>query len=107
MLARLAFCSHPRCRLSTPQFAFDEVLRLWEALWTGLPTRQLHLYLCVAALAHQRRRIMSDPSHDFDSILKLCIDLAGHLRLDVLLRDAETLANFAGAAGAAAVAGLP
>lgn len=33
-----------------------QVLRLWEALWAGVPG--LHLYLCVAALEHHRREIL-------------------------------------------------
>jgi hypothetical protein len=38
------------------QFLFEEVLRLWEALWAGVPG--MHLYLCVAVLEHHRRRIL-------------------------------------------------
>lgn len=32
-----------------------QVMRLWEALWTGVPSPQLHLYCCVAVLEHHRR----------------------------------------------------
>lgn len=37
-------------------FPRAQVLRLWEALWAGVPG--LHLYLCVAALEHHRRQIL-------------------------------------------------
>lgn len=36
------------------EFAFDEVLRLWEVFWSCATTRHLHLYLAVAVLVTYR-----------------------------------------------------
>lgn len=78
------------------EFAFDEVLRLWEALWAGVPG--LNLFVVVAVLEHHRRRILSEV-FEFDAMLKFCVELSGRLRLEPLLRDAEVLATYAGDAG--------
>ena len=86
------------------EFRFDEVLRLWEALWAR-PRQGLHLYMAVAVLGRQRRRIL-ERDLDFDGLLKLCVELAGRIDLDQALADAEALQQFAGEAGRAAVAGL-
>lgn len=78
------------------EFGFEEVLRLWEAIWSGVPG--LHLYLCVAVLEHHRRTILSE-NWDFDGMLKFCVELSGRLRLEPLLRDADLLASYAAGAG--------
>ncbi|PRW58614.1 TBC1 domain family member 17-like [Chlorella sorokiniana] len=80
------------------EFAFEEVLRLWEALWAGVPG--LHLYLCVAVLEHHRRQILSS-DWAFDDMLRFCVELSGKLKLEPLLRDAELLASYAGPAESA------
>eukprot|EP00193_Tetraselmis_chui_P017368 CAMPEP_0177782312 /NCGR_PEP_ID=MMETSP0491_2-20121128/18382_1 /TAXON_ID=63592 /ORGANISM="Tetraselmis chuii, Strain PLY429" /LENGTH=709 /DNA_ID=CAMNT_0019302567 /DNA_START=173 /DNA_END=2302 /DNA_ORIENTATION=+ len=80
------------------EFAFDAVLRLWEALWTRHLSDHFHLFMCVAVLEQHRRCIMRD-STDFDALLKFCIDLAGNIDLDSVLRDAEALCMYAGEAG--------
>lgn len=88
------------------EFEFDQVLRLWEALWTRHLSDHLHLYVCVAVLEHYRRAIMREEM-DFDGILKFCIDLSGKIDLEAALRDAEVLCLFAGQAGQECLLGLP
>lgn len=85
------------------EFAFEEVLRLWEALWAGPPG--LHLYLCVAVLMQHRRTILSHDWH-FDEMLQWSVGLSHKLKLESLLCDAERLAEAAGAAGREVLAGL-
>ena len=87
------------------EFAFDEVLRLWEALWAR-PHDHLHLYMAAAVLGRQRRRILGEDL-DFDGLLKLCVEAAGRIELGQALADAEALREFAGEAGRRVVAGLP
>eukprot|EP00887_Chlorella_sp_A99_P005546 scaffold1.g5546.t1 len=82
------------------EFEFGEVLRLWEALWACPATRHLHLYMCVAVLEHQRRRILGSPGLEFDDLLKLCVELAGRMDLGACLRNALLLCQYAGEAGA-------
>ena len=91
----------------THPYTHPQVLRLWEALWACPATRHLHLYMCVAVLEHQRRRILNDPSLDFDGLLKLCVELSGRIDLEATLRDALLLCKFAGDAGVECLAGLP
>ena len=52
-----------------PPFPSCQVLRLWEALWAGVPG--LHLYLCVAALEHHRREVLRCVWDDFVWVLLL------------------------------------
>ena len=54
------FCSVALRRVSAlctcRRLPTTQVLRLWEAIWSGVPG--LHLYLCVAVLEHHRRTIL-------------------------------------------------
>jgi len=99
----LFFCYRWVLILFKREFSFDKVLRLWEALWAH-PGDNFLLYVCVAVLERQRRRIL-DEDLDFDGLLKLCVDLAGHIDLEQTLADAEMLREFAGEAGHVAVIG--
>jgi hypothetical protein len=89
------------------EFDFDRVPRLWEALWACPLTRHLHLYLAAAVLVHHRRAILGCPDMGFDGMLKFAVELSGKLDMNVLLRTAEVLVRYAGAAGAEICAGLP
>lgn len=82
------------------------MLRFWEALWSRHLSDHFHIYVCAAVLEHHRRSIM-EQDLDFDSLLKFCINLSGHIDLDAILRDAEILCEYAGQAGRECVAGLP
>ena len=101
----LFFCYRWILILFKREFNFDQVLRLWEALWAK-PGHQLHLYLAAAVLCRQRRRILEE-SLDFDGLLELCVQLAGNIDLEMALADAEKLRIFAGEAGEALVGELP
>lgn len=85
------------------EFAFDEVLRLWEAIWSRHLGPHMHIYLAAAVLCIHRRAIM-ESDLDFDGLLKYCIQLSGRLDLAHLLRFAEKLANAAGKTGREAMA---
>jgi len=88
------------------EFEFDQVLRLWEALWSRHLSEHFHLYVCVAVLEQQRRVIMREEM-DFDAILTLCINLSYNIDLDSVLRDAEALCLYAGPEGREILDGLP
>ncbi|KAK9861395.1 hypothetical protein WJX84_006666 [Apatococcus fuscideae] len=70
------------------EFAFDEVLRLWEALWAGQAGPHFHIYVCAAVLIQHRKDIV-EGGLDFDGLLRFCIDLRGRIDLHQTLRDAE------------------
>ncbi|CAE7205252.1 unnamed protein product [Rhizoctonia solani] len=64
------------------EFPFDDVLRLWEVLWTNYYTNQFVLFVALAVLESHR---------DFDEILKYCNDLSMTIELDSTLAQAEVL----------------
>lgn len=81
--------------LACREFDSNDVLRLWEVLWTHYLSEHFHLYICVAILKRHRRKIM-DEQLEFDTLLKFINDLSGHIELDSTLRDTEALCLFAG-----------
>ena len=88
------------------EFAYEDVMRLWEVLWSRHLSDHFHLYVCTAILKRHRRKIM-DEQMDFDSLLKFTNDLSGRIDLDATLRDAEALCVYAGAAGVACMPQAP
>ncbi|DBB08963.1 TPA: hypothetical protein ACH3X3_007597 [Trebouxia sp. C0006] len=87
------------------EFAFDEVLRFWEALWSNPHHEHFHLFVCVAVLEHHRRAIMNS-CQDFDDLLKFCVELSGRIPMTSVLQDADALCKWAGDAGLDCVAEL-
>ncbi len=85
---------------------YEEVLRLWEALWCAPTSPQMHLFLAAAVLVHHRKAIMTQV-HDFDAMLKFCIQLSGKLELPPLLRLAQALATYVGTAADDLLTNLP
>ncbi|XP_024533139.1 TBC1 domain family member 15 isoform X2 [Selaginella moellendorffii] len=84
------------------EFVYDDVLALWEVLWTRHMSEHFHLYICVALLKRHRRKIM-DEHMVFDTLLKFINELSGHINLVSTLHGAETLCRLAGDAGAACI----
>lgn len=48
----------------------DDVMRLWEVLWTGLPCQNFHLLICVAILETEKPILMGN-NYGFTEILKV------------------------------------
>ncbi|KAL6757630.1 RabGAP/TBC protein [Haematococcus lacustris] len=88
------------------EFRFEEVLRLWEALWSAPCSPHLHLYLACAVLVHHRRAVLQQVQ-GLDDMLKLSLGLQGALPLEQLLRLAAVLCRHAGQAGRECLAELP
>ncbi|GMH45319.1 hypothetical protein BSKO_13276 [Bryopsis sp. KO-2023] len=84
------FCFRWVLILFKREFTFDEVLRLWEALWTRHKTDYFHLYMCIAVLIDHRKEIIGG-SFDFDTLLRFCIDLSRKIPLGQTMRLAEML----------------
>lgn len=72
------------------EFKWDQVLRLWEVLWTDRLSSQFVLFL-VLALLDKHRKVILTQLHEFDEILKYMNDLAMSMDLDDLLVRAEVL----------------
>eukprot|EP00249_Psilotum_nudum_P016251 c25747_g1_i3 orf=143-2287(+) len=84
------------------EFEYENVMQLWEVLWTHYLSEHMHLYMCVALLKRYRKKIV-DEQMDFDTLLKFINELSGHIDLDTTLRDAEALCIIAGDLGNACI----
>ncbi|KAL5212476.1 hypothetical protein ABZP36_023323 [Zizania latifolia] len=84
------------------EFSFDQIMLLWEVLWTHYLSEHFHLYLCIAILKRYRSRIIGEQM-DFDTLLKFINELSGQINLDRALQDAEALCSVAGDNGAACI----
>ncbi|KAG8691838.1 GTPase activating protein [Ceratobasidium sp. 423] len=72
------------------EFPFDDVLRLWEVLWSNYYTKQFVLFVALAVLESHRDVILRYLV-EFDEILKYCNDLSMTIELDSTLAQAEVL----------------
>ncbi|KAL1880219.1 hypothetical protein VTK73DRAFT_6047 [Phialemonium thermophilum] len=72
------------------EFAWMDVLRLWEVLWTDYLTSSFHLFVALAILEKHREVIMMHLKH-FDEVLKYINELSGTIDLDSTLVRAEAL----------------
>ncbi|KAJ4918457.1 hypothetical protein JOQ06_027620 [Pogonophryne albipinna] len=70
------------------EFSFQDVLRLWEVMWTGLPCQNFHLLLCCAILDSEKQKIMEE-NYGFNEILKHINELSMKLELEEILQKAE------------------
>ncbi|KAK9731846.1 Rab-GTPase-TBC domain [Popillia japonica] len=66
----------------------EDVMKLWEVLWTGLPCQNFHLLICLAILETEKRALM-DNNYGFTEILKHINELSLKLNVNFLLNKAE------------------
>ena len=86
------------CLFKRELASFDDVLRLWEAIWSEVPTEHFLLYCCLAVLRWQRESIMN-LKLEFDDILKYVNAIARTVDLSTMMQDAERLHSYAREAG--------
>ncbi|KAG7092307.1 hypothetical protein E1B28_008669 [Marasmius oreades] len=72
------------------EFPFDDVLSLWEVLWTDYYSNNFVLFVALAILESHRDVILRYLV-EFDEILKYCNDLSMTIELDSTLAQAEVL----------------
>ncbi|KAL1139446.1 hypothetical protein AAG570_006430, partial [Ranatra chinensis] len=72
------------------EFSHDDIMTLWEVLWTGLPCSNFHLLVCVAILDTEKA-IITDSNYGFTEILKHINDLSFKMNLEKLLCEAEAI----------------
>ncbi|XP_030843900.1 TBC1 domain family member 15 isoform X1 [Strongylocentrotus purpuratus] len=70
------------------EFTIDDIIRLWEVIWTQLPCKNFHLLLCVAIL-NGEKDIMERDDYDFNDILKHINELAMQISVEDILKKAE------------------
>uniref|UniRef100_A0A8C2JZQ3 TBC1 domain family member 15 n=1 Tax=Cyprinus carpio TaxID=7962 RepID=A0A8C2JZQ3_CYPCA len=69
---------------------FQDVLRLWEVLWTRLPCQNFHLLVCCAILDSEKQKIM-DRKYGFNEILKHINELSMKLDIEEILSKSEAI----------------
>jgi len=72
------------------EFPFEDVLRLWEVLWTDYYSNDFVLFVALAVLESHRDVILRYLV-EFDEILKYCNELSMTIELDSTLAQAEVL----------------
>jgi len=72
------------------EFPFDDVLRMWEVLWTNYYSTNFVLFVALAILESHRDVILRYLVH-FDEVLKYCNELSMTIELDTTLAQAEVL----------------
>ncbi|XP_017274792.1 TBC1 domain family member 17 [Kryptolebias marmoratus] len=72
------------------EFSFEDILTLWEVLWTRLPCDNFHLLFACSILESQRGELIGS-DHDFNTILKHINELTMKLDVQQMLRDAEAI----------------
>lgn len=82
------FCFRWLLVLFKREFPYQDIMRLWEVLWTDLPCPNFHILLCVAILDTQKHDLMEN-NYGFNEILKHINDLSLHIELDSTLSKAE------------------
>ncbi|TFY55635.1 hypothetical protein EVJ58_g8124 [Rhodofomes roseus] len=72
------------------EFPFEDVLRLWEVIWTDYYSNHFVLFVALAVLESHRDVILRYLV-EFDEILKYCNELSMTIELDSTLAQAEVL----------------
>lgn len=72
------------------EFAWNDILRLWECLWTDYLSSNFHLFIALAILEKHRDVIMEHLQH-FDEVLKYVNELSNAIDLESTLINAESL----------------
>uniref|UniRef100_A0A3Q4B3U1 TBC1 domain family member 15 n=1 Tax=Mola mola TaxID=94237 RepID=A0A3Q4B3U1_MOLML len=70
------------------ELSFQDVFRLWEVMWTGLPCQNFHLLVCCAILDSEKQKIMEE-NYGFNEILKHINELSMKLDIEEILQKAE------------------
>uniref|UniRef100_A0A674NEI4 TBC1 domain family member 15 n=1 Tax=Takifugu rubripes TaxID=31033 RepID=A0A674NEI4_TAKRU len=72
------------------EFSFEDILLLWEVLWTRLPCENFHLLIACSILESQRGELIGS-DHDFNTILKHINELTMKLDVEEVLQGAEAI----------------
>ncbi|CAO3636194.1 unnamed protein product [Mucor hiemalis] len=72
------------------EFAWKDMLSLWEVLWTDYLTNKFHIFVALAIL-DQHRDVIIEYLKNFDEILKYINDLSMTINLQETLQRAEIL----------------
>lgn len=72
------------------EFSNDDILKLWECLWTRLPCTNFHILISIAIL-DQETNLIIENQYEFTEILKHVNELSGNIDLKRTLEAAEAI----------------
>lgn len=72
------------------EFTHDDILELWEVLWTSMPCANFHLLVGIAILDNEMTTIIEN-EYGFTEILKHVNDLSEKMNLRHILETAESI----------------
>lgn len=84
------FCFRWLLILYKREFSNDDILLLWECLWTRLPCANFHLFISLAIL-DQHTNVIIENRFEFTEILKYINELSGQIDLKKTLELAESI----------------
>lgn len=64
------FCFRWLLVLFKREFCQNDIMRMWEVLWTSLPCKNFHLLICVAILETEKN-VFIENNYGFTEILKV------------------------------------
>jgi TBC1 domain family member 15 len=68
--ANMYFCFRWILILFKREFTFQDIMKLWEILWTDMPCKNFHLLICISILLMKKDDIMAN-RYGFNEILKV------------------------------------
>ncbi|KAG8232348.1 hypothetical protein J437_LFUL008816 [Ladona fulva] len=86
----LFFCFRWLLILFKREFSYQDIMVLWEVLWSDLPGPNFHLFICLAILDTERDVLIGN-EYGFTEILKHINDLSLHINLQDILIKAEAI----------------
>ncbi|XP_049274361.1 TBC1 domain family member 15 isoform X1 [Rhipicephalus sanguineus] len=86
----LYFCFRWLLVLFKREFKCEEIMRLWEVLWTDLPCKNFHLLLCVAILDHEKDLLIEN-NYGLNEIFQHINDMCYRIDLELILSTAEAI----------------
>ncbi|KAG0415112.1 hypothetical protein HPB47_007725, partial [Ixodes persulcatus] len=86
----LYFCFRWLLVLFKREFKCEEIMRLWEVLWSGLPCKNFHLLICIAILDNEKDLLIEN-NYGLNEILKHINDMSYQIDLDKSLSTAEAI----------------
>ncbi|CRK94033.1 CLUMA_CG007557, isoform A [Clunio marinus] len=72
------------------EFSHDDILKLWEVLWTSMPCMNFHMFIGLAILDSEMKTIIEN-EYGFTEILKHVNDLSEKMNLQHILEVAEAI----------------
>uniref|UniRef100_A0A336LRN6 TBC1 domain family member 15 n=1 Tax=Culicoides sonorensis TaxID=179676 RepID=A0A336LRN6_CULSO len=72
------------------EFSNQDILSLWEVLFTDLPCKNFHLFIALAILDEESHIFMKN-NFEFNEILKHINELSGNINLSKIINKAESI----------------